>query len=111
MGYPEWGDLLGLGEGIQKWEEMRKLQVGPPKAQVPPSRVAIVRPTLGSWPAVFQRLPAHTAFACLAPLCPQPLLGSVLSTPFASGALRENLLVFLSPPLLLEKSLRTMGEP
>lgn len=26
VGYPEWGDLLGLGEGSPKWEEMRKLQ-------------------------------------------------------------------------------------
>lgn len=48
VGYPEWGDLLGLVEGSPKWEEMRKLQVGPPSAQVPPSRVATMSPTLGS---------------------------------------------------------------
>lgn len=48
VGYSEWGDLLGLGEGSQKWEEVRKLEVGPPSAQVPPSRVATMNPTLGS---------------------------------------------------------------
>lgn len=48
VGYPEWGDLLGLGERSQKREETRKLQVGPLRAQAPPSRVAIARPTLGS---------------------------------------------------------------
>lgn len=76
VGYSEWGDLLGLGEGSQKWEEVRKLQVGPPSAQVPPSRVATMNPTLGSLLLSSKTLPAHTAFACLT-LCPQPLLGSV----------------------------------
>lgn len=67
------GDLLELGKGNQKWEEKRKLQVGPLRAQAPPSRVAIVRPTLGS------RLLSSRDYLLILPCMP----GSSLPTAFA----------------------------
>lgn len=71
---------------------MRKLQVGPPSALVPPSSVATLSPALGKVPGEFlvassrESPPAYTAFACQTPLCSQSLcLGLCVSAPLQVG--------------------------